>query len=301
MQANSPHMPLLPVLSLLLATCLWGVYWYPLRWLIGQGLDGPWIVLWVYLGTVIFIPFVVRRRWHELGRAPGLLIGIALASGLCNTLFILAVLEGNVVRVTLLFFLSPVWATLLARFFLNETLQHYSYYILALACAGALLILWKPALGIPWPESVTDWYGLVSGMAFAVSNVCIHKAEAVSSAVKTAVAWLGAIVIAAGIILLRTAPVILPSLAAIQAALLVGSIGMGIMTLSVTYGISHLPVHRSAVIMLFEVVVASVSTLALTHERPRDLEWLGGLLVVLAAYLAIRYRPLPKPAQPDTP
>ena len=295
MQLKTTHTPVLAVLSLLLASTLWGVYWYPLRRLIGLGLDGPWIVLLVYSGTLIYVPFLLRCRWHELAHSSGLLISIALASGISNTLFILGVLEGNVVRVTLLFFLSPVWATLLAYFFLKEELTLYSYGVLILALAGAMLILWRPEAGIPWPSTHADWYGLISGIGFAFSNVCIHKADCVAPQVKTAVVWSGAIAVSIVILLLRPLPFVLPSASAMQDALLVGVIGMGLMTFAVTYGISHLPVHRSAVIMLFEVVIASVSSLILTNERPREIEWLGGLLVVIAAYIAIVHQPAHKP------
>ena len=295
MQVKSSHTPVLAVLSLLLASTLWGIYWYPLRWLVSQGLDGAWIVLLVYSGTLLYVPFLLRRRWHEFAHAPGLLISISIASGTCNTLFILGILEGNVVRVTLLFFLSPVWATLLARLILKEQLTIYSYGVLALALLGAMLILWRPEVGLPWPATHADWYGLIAGIAFAFSNVCINKADCVGSQVKTAVVWFGAIGIAAAILMLRHHPVIVPAPIAIQNALIVGMIGMGLMTFAVTYGISHLPVHRSAVIMLFEVVVASVSSLLLTDERPREIEWLGGVLVIIAAYIAIVHQPAHKP------
>lgn len=300
MQLKSSHTAVLPVLSLLLAATLWGMYWYPLRWLAELGITGAWIVLLVYAATLIYVPFLVGRRWREFGQSPWLLLGIALASGICNTVFILGVLEGNVIRVTLLFFLSPIWATLLARFFLKEQLTAYSYFTLALAFCGALLILYHPAIGWPWPQARADWYGLIAGLAFALANVCINKADCVSTPVKTTAIWLGGIVVAGLLILLQAPAVVIPDAAMIRAALLVGVIGMGVMTLAVTYGISHLPIHRSAVIMLFEVVVASVSTLLLTEVRPRPIEWFGGGLVIIAAYLAMRHLPMPEPSMCDT-
>lgn len=295
MQVNSSHSHVLPVISLLFAATLWGLYWLPLRWLVEQGLSGDWIVLLVYCGTVIYMPFLLWKHWREFAHSPGLLLGIALASGWCNTAFILGILEGKVVSVTLLFFLSPVWATFMARFFLKEILTQQAYLVLVIALAGALLILWKPELGLPWPSTRADWYGVTSGMAFAVANVLINKASDVSTQVKTTAVWLGAIAISGSLILLNANELVVPSGAAALKAMVVGMLGMGVMTLSVTYGISKLPVHRSAVIMLFEVVVASVSSLILAHETTRPIEWVGGTAVMLAAYLAIRHLPEPKP------
>ena len=64
--------------------------------------------------------------------------------------------------------------------------------------------------------------------------------------------------------------------------------GMVAMTLAVQYGVTHMPVHRSAVILLFEIVVGAVSAQLLTDETLLPREWLGGLLILAAAYLSAR-------------
>ena len=50
------------------------------------------------------------------------------------------------------------------------------------------------------------------------------------------------------------------------------------------FGLAHLPVYRAAVIMLFELVVAALSAWLLTEESMRTVDWLGGLLIISAAY-----------------
>jgi len=47
-------------------------------------------------------------------------------------------------------------------------------------------------------------------------------------------------------------------------------------------------VHRSATILLFELVAGAVSSQWLTDEVVTTLEWFGGGLIILAAYLAAR-------------
>jgi len=49
--------------------------------------------------------------------------------------------------------------------------------------------------------------------------------------------------------------------------------------------VTHMPVHRSAIILLFEIVVGAASSLLLTNEVVHSREWIGGALVMLAAYL----------------
>jgi drug/metabolite transporter (DMT)-like permease len=60
---------------------------------------------------------------------------------------------------------------------------------------------------------------------------------------------------------------------------------MLVMTYAAQYGVTHLPVHRSAVIFLFEIVAGAVSAALLTNELVTPGEWAGGLLVVLAAWI----------------
>jgi len=49
-----------------------------------------------------------------------------------------------------------------------------------------------------------------------------------------------------------------------------------------------MPVHRSAVIALIELVAGAVSQQLLTNEVVTMREWVGGVLIVVGAYLAAR-------------
>lgn len=288
MQATSQHTSVFAVASLLFSATLWGVFWYPLRWLESMGLQGVWITFLIYSGTLIYcIPIILRYR-DEFARSPLLLFLIALSSGWCNTSFILAMLEGEVVRVILLFYLSPVWATLLARLILKEQLSRTSYWLLFVAFAGAMLMLWSPQIGYPWPDSRADWFALSSGFAFALMNLFVHMAHGVRIQTKTVSAWLGAMLVAGTALLVRSEPIATVELETIFYAIFIGMTVMGAMTWTVVYGVTHMPVHRSAIILLFEVVVATVSTYLLTNERMTLLEWVGGSAVVISAYLSAR-------------
>jgi drug/metabolite transporter (DMT)-like permease len=288
MQASSQHTSVFAVVSLLVSATLWGVFWYPLRWLGHQGLHGVWITFLIYCGTLIYcIPIIIRQR-QEFVRHPVLLLLIGLSSGWCNTAFILAMLEGEVVRIVLLFYLSPVWATLLARLVLKEQLHQSAYWFLLVAFAGAMLMLWSPDAGYPWPQSRADWFGLSSGFAFALMNLFVHMTSQVKIQTKTVSAWLGVVLVAGSVLLVRSDPISAGALTSVIYALLIGMTVMGGMTWLVVYGVTHMPVHRSAIILLFEVVAATVSTYLLTDERMSTREWIGGIAVIVAAYLSAR-------------
>ncbi|MCR4300289.1 MAG: DMT family transporter, partial [Sulfuricaulis sp.] len=53
-------------------------------------------------------------------------------------------------------------------------------------------------------------------------------------------------------------------------------------------GVTHMPVHRSAVLALIELVAGAVSQQLLTDEVVSIREWIGGGLIVLGAYLSAR-------------
>lgn len=288
MQVSSQHTSVLAIASLLLSATLWGMFWLPLRWLEHLGLHGIWITFLIYCGTLVYcIPILMYSR-RDFSRQPLILLLISLVSGWCNTAFILAILHGEIVRVVLLFYLSPVWATLLARFILKEQLSGRAYLLLVIAIAGAMLMLWSPVVGYPWPQTTADWLGLSSGFAFALMNVLVHMARQVSLQMKMAFAWLGVIVVSGFSIVLLHEPLVLSSFTPVLYALLTGIVLMGGMTGLVIYGVTHMPVHRSAVILLFEVVAATGSTYLWTSERMSTHEWIGGLAVIFAAYLSAR-------------
>ncbi len=286
MQQPQHHTQLLPVAALLLAATLWGIFWIPLRWLEGMGLDGLLATFLIYSGTIfISIPVIIRYR-TQWRLQPGLLLLIMISSGWCNTAFILAILDGEILRVILLFYLSPVWATILARLVLKEQLTTRAYVTLCIALVGALLILWHEDIGYPWPQSGADWMAISSGFAFALTNLFVHMAGRVGVQTKTVAAWLGVILLSGVALLVTDVNMETANTLNMFSAVGVGFVLMTIMTVSVVYGVTHMPVHRSAIILLFEVVAAAISSYLLTDERLGWREVSGGLIVVLAAYLA---------------
>lgn len=156
------------------------------------------------------------------------------------------------------------------------------------ALSGAVVMLWHPGMGYPWPHDAADWLALSAGISFAILNSLVRFTDQVSIPVKTAVAWLGAIVISGVLILFSGVGMSDVPFAAAGYAWLIGALLMVIMTFSVVYGVTHMPVHRSSVILLFELVAGAVSSQWLTDEVILPREWIGGALVIMAAWLSAR-------------
>ena len=286
MNTSKPDNRLLPVLSLLFTATLWGIVWYPLRLLEGQGLAGLWSALISYGAILcVFIWVLVRdRKSLAANSVPLLLMG--LSAGWCNVAFIMAVLDGHVVRVLLLFYLSPFWAVCLGWLMLGERLDGKSMLVFAVAVTGAIIMLWNEDVGIPWPRDHADWLAVSSGFAFALSNVFVRRTQNVGVLLKSTASWAGVVVVAVVWMVLSHTGIPAVSGGVLLAAVALGLCGFLVMTLTVLYGVTHMPVHRSAVILLFELVVGAVSSLLLTDEIVLYREWLGGFMIVTAAYMA---------------
>jgi drug/metabolite transporter (DMT)-like permease len=279
---------LLPILSLLFSATLWGLIWYPLRLLEEQGLAGLWTAFICYGAIlVLFLPVLVRERAAlQSNFLPLLLMG--LSAGWCNVAFIMAVLDGNVVRVLLLFYLSPFWAVCLGWLLLGERLDRQSLLVFSIAVVGAVIMLWDESLGMPWPRDVADWLAVSSGFAFALSNVFVRGLQNVSVLLKSTGSWCGVVFVASLWIWLSSTAFPVVGRDVLLAAVLLGWFGFLVMTLSVLYGVTRMPLHRSSVILLFELVIGAISASLLTDEMVLPKEWLGGFMVVMAAALAAR-------------
>ena len=286
MNPAKPSHPLLPVLSLLFAATLWGIVWYPLRLLEINGLAGAWSALVSYGAALLVCAWVFVREYRALADNIAYLILMGLAAGWCNVAFIMAVLDGTVVRVLLLFYLSPFWAVCLGWLLLGERLDTRSMVVFVIAVCGAMIMLWDTSLGAPWPRGVADWLAVSSGFAFALSNVFVRKLGQVAVLLKSSSTFLGVTVVAAAwILVMQTAVPTVEPVVYVYAVLL-GLCGFLLMALTVLYGVTHMPLHRSAIILLFELVVGAVSSLLLTSEVVLSREWVGGGMIVLAAWIA---------------
>jgi drug/metabolite transporter (DMT)-like permease len=276
-----------PALSVLVGASVWGVVWYPMRLLEQGGLQGVWLALVLYATALaVSLPWTLRTV-PELARAPLWLAVLLVSAGWTNIAFVEAVLDGNILRVLLLFYLSPLWATVMGWVFLRERISRVGIASLAVATGGALLMLWNPALGLPWPQAQADWMALSSGVAFALSNVATRKVQDVSLGAKVFCVWAGVTVMAVVMIALLAAP-----LPAATPAVFSGGVALGLVILAITllvqYGVTHLPVHRSAVLTFIELVAGAISQQLLTDEIVAVYEWVGGALIVVGAYLAAR-------------
>ncbi len=111
---------MLAISGLLSGAVVWGLIWYPYRLLAEAGIPGSLSSLLTYvvalaLGLILF--HGAFRRIFQSGWLP-ILIGIS--AGWTNLAYVLAVIDGEIMRVLLLFYLSPFWTVIFAHLLLRE-------------------------------------------------------------------------------------------------------------------------------------------------------------------------------------
>jgi drug/metabolite transporter (DMT)-like permease len=285
---SSVKHPALATFGLLYGAVTWGIIWYPYRLLEQAGISGAYASLLTYLGALLIGAFLFAPYLRELLRSPRTMLGLALAAGWANLGYVLAVIDGEVMRVTLLFYLSPLWTLLLARVLLDEHPGPRGNWVLLLSLGGAFTMLWDPAKGWPLPRDVPEWVALSAGMGFSLTNVLTRRATQLSLSQKSFAVWGGVATLALLYILLGPRhEAAFPELSLEQAGLIVLlAVALVLATLLVQYGVTHTLATRAAVIFLFELVVAAVFSYLLAGEALNLREAIGGIMIVAATLCA---------------
>ena len=278
-----------PTWALLFGAATWGIIWYPYRLLARAGVDGIWATLFTYTIALVVAIAMFPRIARSLTRPPPLALVMGLAVGWSNLAFVMGVLEGEVMRVLLLFYLAPLWTVPLAWLLLHERLDARGFAVMAVAFTGAMIMLWHPRVGFPWPASRAEWLGLGAGFLFALGNVLVRRLEDMGDAAKSIVIWVGVVAVSLAYVPFSDSSASQAIAAARTAPTLVGCIGVALvgMGLSLQYGLSRLPANRAIVILLFELVVAAIAAYVFAGEVMRLQDWLGGALIVAATLLPL--------------
>ena len=278
--------------ALVINAFVWGLTWWPLRQLQGYGLHPLWTTALVYMTVLGFLLALHFKKLRYFTQHP-LLWMLAIASGLTNVGFNWAVTVGDVVRVVLLFYLMPAWSVLVAWAVLGEKPSLASLLRLALAMAGVLIVLKTPESPWPIPQGSADWLALMGGFSFAVTNALLRRARHAPTGARMLAMFGGGTLMACSAALLGmsqqvvSSPALLPGSTGSALVVLAGlTLAFVLSNIALQYGASRLAASTTSLVMLTEILFASVSAAALgaAEFSPRIL--LGGGLIVLAAVLA---------------
>jgi len=286
--------PLAPF-SLMAAATAWGLIWYPYRLLEAVGLSGGAASLLTYASGILPLLYLAHRRgWSVPAGQWGWLLAVALTAGWTNLSYVLAVIDGEVMRVLLLFYLVPLWTVVFARLILKEQAGPWGWAVIGLALAGAYVMLGRSegrTWQLPLPASGAEWLGLASGVGFALTNVVSRGARKIPIETRSLWTFIGVTAMAAAFVLVEGLPtgVIAAAMAGWNWLVLAGiTLALLLATFTVQYGLAHTPANRAIVIMLFELVVAAISSQWLAGEVMDAREWVGGAMIVAATLFSVK-------------
>lgn len=280
----------MPVAGLLSGALVWGVIWYPFRELEVAGVNGALSTLLIYLLATVFGVFLWPRVRRDLPKVGWWGLVLVLTAGWSNFGYVLAILDGEVMRVLLLFYLAPVWTILFSFWLLGEHLNRYGYAIIFLSFAGAVVMLWEPNLGMPLPSNAAEWIGLSAGMGFALSNVVARRCDHLSVATKSFGVWTGTALLSLLYLVFQGG--LADRVAAIDGdswrLLMLLGVVLCAVSFAVQYGIAHVPANRAIVLFLSELVFAAIASYVLAGEVMELRDWMGAALIVSASLMSGR-------------
>lgn len=278
-------------LASLIVVCfgmLWGFYWLPLRQIDGLGLTGPWgTVAIMVVAVVLLLPWGWRGR-HALRGSHPMAIASLVLGGCSLLLYSLGLLYGRVGIIVILFYLTPIWSTLIGRYLFGWPITGARVAALLAGVVGLLLMLGAEG-GMPVPRGLGEWLGLASGFFWAIASIGIKVKATAGPAESTFLFAVGALL--GGLIL---APILapLPDLSALPApgavvgwVIFTGALWWALSIMGLLWATTKLEPARVGILMISEVLVSVASAALIAGEVLTPTELMGGTLVLVAGVL----------------
>lgn len=287
--SNNDNKNSFAVFGLLFGALCWGIVWYPYRIMAEAGVAGIVSSFYTYAIATVIVSVYFARHWRGIFKLPLSIIWLGIVAGWTNLSYVLAVIDGEVMRVMLLFYLSPLWTLILAHFLLHEKTHLAGVIAIVASLLGAYIMLNDSTSGgLPMPKNNAEWLALSSGFGFSLTNVITRKSIHLSLLAKSFSIWIG--VIAFSLVVVPFMHLPFPSPLAFGAmnwlVMVLIALLLVAATFFVQYGVTKIEATRASVLFLFELVVAAIASYYLVNERMDFHEWLGGALIVLAAVFA---------------
>ncbi|MEQ6248241.1 DMT family transporter [Sulfitobacter sp. HNIBRBA3233] len=272
-------------LIVLVTGVIWGFYWAPVRLLEQAGFEVAWgTVAITGAGVLTLAPFMLRYR-VAFARADRLgILAIALG-GAGFALYSIALIYGRVAIVVLLFFLTPVWSTLIARFVLGWRTPALRLVAILLGLAG-LAVMLSASGDWPIPRQLGEWLGLISGIVWAIGSTGIKLRGDLPPLPAAFVFVCGGAAISCALVPFLAGGAD-PSLWGGVVAIGTGALWWGAAMAGLMWATRQLDPARVGILLMSEVLVAAVSAAVFAGEELAPVELIGGAMVVMAALFEV--------------
>tara|TARA_B110001469_G_scaffold11622_1_gene11650 strand:- start:110 stop:1039 length:930 start_codon:yes stop_codon:yes gene_type:complete len=277
---------------LALSAGVWGLYWLPLRSIEELGVSASWsVVLFNACPLVVLVPLLLFN-YQQLKGLVGPTILAGLMIGIAFNLYANGLLETTVARATLLYYLTPIWSTLLGVVWLSEPLTKARIIAIGVALIGLFLLL-SNANSSNQALNIGDLYSFMSGIFWAIGVSVLNRWATIPILPLLAFTFLVTTLfsaLTAG--LLPANPV--PDLQAVKMALPAAAfwaIFIFVPSFFIIFRISQLLFPgRVGILTMTEAIVAIVSAAILIPEESMLLlQWLGAGAIIMAGLIEVLF------------
>ena len=281
------------ILSLIIvvSSCAWGLYWLPLRSIEQSGIVGSWSIVLVNACPLLILVPLIFFNLDKIKKYPKPIFFAGIMIGAAFTFYANGLVETSVIRATLLFYLSPIWSTIIGIIWLNERLTIARVISIIVALIGIIFLLYDFRDQETVILNFGDFSSILSGLFWALGASILKKWSKLPIIPLTAIVYFSttslSILLA---VVVYKAPI--PSLALIGQNFPIAFICSVIVLLPsfcIIFRISQILFPgRVGILMMSEVAVAVISAkILLPEEQMVILQWIGALAILLAGVVEI--------------
>ena len=276
-----------PETAIAISGALWGLYWIPVRHLQAGGVGVVWFTLGLFAAALaLLVPLLVRYPPARAAFTPRMLV-TGLLTGGAFVLYTVSIVLTEVVAAILLFYMSPVWATVLGRVLLAERFTASRLAALALGLGGLWVVLGSES-GVPLPRNPGDWCALAAGVMWALGTLRVHQDAATSSGAHAASLFVGGALVIGVAALLPDMAGPPPPVTAASAAIVLGMAVVSLLSAwSILWGARLLSPGRAGLLLMMEVITGLASAAALAGEPFGMAQVFGSMLIAGAVVVEV--------------
>ena len=276
------------LLLVCVAASVWGLIWVPMRYVEGLGISALWVVvIFQTLPFIALFPFC-RKSLLSHRQDWGVYLAAGGAMGIGFALYSLGLVVGSVTKTTVLFYLTPIWSTLLGSIYLAEKLNRARWIAISMGLIGCILIMKMNVFDMQFSKS--DFLGLLSGLSWSVGSIIIGKYPNANVMNITLFQYaVGGLIAAIAAVFLGIPIADMGVLVSALPVAFVASVCIFLPSVLIIFRVNqYVSPGLVGIVMLSEVIVAAVSSALFLGEYLDYWQWLGFVAIITTgAYIGI--------------
>lgn len=281
------------------ASSLWGLLWVPMRLTESMGVAPLWVQFWFTTMPALFLACLCLRSTLRERENWTIYLMSGMCIGMGYTLYAVGLLVGSVSKTTVLFYLTPIWSTLLGMVFLAERPSLRRWGAIAMATLGCCLVM--QINPVEMRLAPVDMLGLLSGVFWGMGTVVLRRYPDIDYRNATFAQYLSGTLITAVAILFLAEEA--PELLATGKAAAMGAV-FGILVfmssfLMIIRIMQYMSPGRVGILMLSEALVAVISAMIFLGETLSMAQWIGVTVILTAGVVVALTDDLVAEAEPS--